>query len=69
MKGYDAEFAYDVPETLAHVLPAAGCAVHQPPKLYPDRVNEFDVNDVADDADCELIDPEPPLLSKVTVYV
>jgi hypothetical protein len=27
------EVARDVPETLAHVAPAAGCAVHQPLKL------------------------------------
>jgi hypothetical protein len=29
------EVAREVPETLAHVAPAAGCAVHHPLNVYP----------------------------------
>ncbi len=32
--------ACEVPDTLTHVAPAAGCVVHHPPNVYPDLVND-----------------------------
>ena len=58
VNGYEAEFAYGVPEPFA--------AVFHPAKVYPARVNAFAVRFVADDDVCADIEPLPPLPSNVT---